>query len=203
MSLPDPNLQDQPIPDPAVSKKRAHSDTASPIEQSCSNEVTPICSTPSTETMPPPDNAPITIQRSNTEKKKKLRTNPISESFLSDEAKSIVREAYQKATEPYLLPVDHFLAFLDNTYNSKSPYHEALRFTSDIKSLLSDMYAMYPSLRTRSLKNRFTRLAKKLKEHFKDEDMEIESLPSEKSIGFTDLSDEEYPSDAVQISQHS
>lgn len=152
--------------------------------------------------MPPPPNLSSSQKRTKPARKKR-KTGATSEDLLSDDTKSAIREVYQKNPKDFVLPIDNLFAFLENSYDSSDPYLEALKFTTDIKSLLSNMHRIYPALRDRSIKNRFTRLRKKIKAHLVSEEFEVGSLSSITSQSSLDLSDEELYTDASQQSQES
>lgn len=135
-------------------------------------------------------------------KKRKIR-DASPDAALTEITKSTIKEIYQKSPEDFIIPVDNFLAFLENSHGNSNPYLEALKFTADIKSLLSNMYTIYPALKERSIKNRFTRLAKKIKAHLAAEEPEVENASSAISQSSADLSDEDLNSDASQQSQKS
>lgn len=200
--VPETGAQEKPTSDQILAKKRPLSVTSPSEQTSFQDEILSVPPS-STDAMPPPANPPSTRQTSLERKKKRLKVDSTSESSLTERAKHTILEAYQKAEKPFLLPMDDFIAFLDNTFGSKNPYLEALKFTSDVKSLLSDMYTIYPTLEERSLKNRFTRLTKKLKEQLKAEAIETGSLLSITSQDSAEPSDDEYQSDASHRSQQS
>lgn len=89
--------------------------------------------------------------------------------------------------------------FLENTHGCNCPYDEARKFTSNIKKLILDMYTIYPHLTEKYMKNRFTRLIKKMKEHT-DNQSETESIPSITLSSHTDFSEDEALSDSSQQS---
>lgn len=192
------------IPVDNPSQKRHHSDTLTSSQQSVSQSEGAASMPPpdGTADMPPPDGA-AKEQKHIKQCKKKRKTEKHLQSILSDHTKAILKERYQSTPEEFILPVDNFIAFLENTYDNCNPYQEALKFTNDVKTLLANMYTIYPFLKERSIKNRFTRLTKKIKAHFKSEEMEIGSISSVLSQSSLDLCEDDIHSDDSRQSQKS
>ncbi|KAL3286599.1 hypothetical protein HHI36_001099 [Cryptolaemus montrouzieri] len=114
----------------------------------------------------------------------------------TETSKHDIKKAFTENPEKFILPFDNFIAFLDNTFGNKNPYQEALRFRNDIKSLLQILYETYPHLQERSLRNRFTRISKCIKEKLKSEEIETSSIAS---LPPTDINDDKSYSDTSQI----
>lgn len=147
-------------------------------------------------TMPPPQqNMCDSLKKP---AKKKAKKEAVDGSKLSDNSVKTITDLFNTSPEAFSIPLQHFIAFLENTHGSSDPLTEAQQYTNDIKSLLNDMHTVYKSLTDRSLKNRFTRLTKKLKQDLRFESEEMESLASQSSL---DLEDD-YHSDSSQSSQH-
>lgn len=179
----------------AYAQKRSLSDTGTPSDHP---------SQPSgdlqIDTMMPPPSQTTSSQKVSKPAKKKCKR---SEAVLSETTKLAIEKVYQKDSEKFILPLDRFLAFLENTYDNSEPYLEALKFTKDVRSLLSNMHTVYPALSERSLKNRFTRLTKKIKDQLILEQIELGSISSIVSHGAQETSDDDLYSDGSQLSQRS
>lgn len=166
-------------------QKRQHSDTLSSIDP----QQLPI---EEVAAMPPPTQTSLTNTKTRPNKKKRKK-DTTSQTPITENSKTIIKEKYSENPNNFILPIDNFIAFLENTFGGSDPYTEALRFTSDIKTLLENIYTLYPFLQERAIKNRFTRLHKKIKAHLISEGLEIESI--------ADSSDREEPlSDCSQQS---
>lgn len=126
--------------------------------------------------MLPPNNQKIIKQ-----KKKKAKIQYSENKGISEITKNDIKKLYDENPKRYSLTLNNFLAFIDNTFGNNSPHLEALKFTKNVKALLSDMYDMYPFLTERSLKNRFTRITKKLKQELRSDADDIESIGSDYS----------------------
>lgn len=178
------------------SQKRCHSDTLTSTEPA-----SPISEIPTTIplNMPPPTTS--SSKHIKSAKKKRKTTSP-PEPVLSESTKTAVMDAYRIDPEKYIIPPERLIAFLENTHGCDNPYQEALKFTTDIKTLLSNMHTIYPTLKERSIKNRFTRITKKIKEQLKQEELETGSISSRLSQYSTDENDED-TSDSSKLSQTS
>lgn len=148
-----------------------------------------------TSFMPPPQQTKGDTPKKPAKKKAKKDTS--DSSSISDQSKKTITDLYMKTPEAFITPLKHFLTFLENTHGSNDPLKEAQQITTDIKSLLKDMHKIYPSLTERSLKNRFTRLSKKLKLDIQTENEEMESIASYSSLD----PDDDYMSESSQSSQ--
>ncbi|XP_050515010.1 ankycorbin-like [Diabrotica virgifera virgifera] len=111
-----------------------------------------------------------------TQPKKKLKRDSSihDDCKISLESKNVIRDHYQK--DSFMLPVDNFIAFLENCYGKSSPLSEALLFTKNIEDLLSDISKIHKSLTDRSLKNRLTRIIKKIKMELGSSNSDAESI---------------------------
>lgn len=148
--------------------------------------------------MPPPKQ--VLQDKPKKPAKKKARTDSADSSKITENSQQIIKHLYTKTPQAFSTPVENLLAFLENTYGCNNPFVEAQQITNDVKSLLSDMFIIYPSLTERSLKNRFTRLMKKLKNDLQLESEEMDSITSQSSL---DPGDDDYNSDSSQMSQKS
>ncbi|KAL3271744.1 hypothetical protein HHI36_022214, partial [Cryptolaemus montrouzieri] len=156
------------------------------------SQVSETSSNASIAAMPPPNNS-TALTKSTKQTKKKRKTDLTSgpEHMLSENTKSIIKGIYEENPEKLVIPVDHFFAFLQNTFDNNNPYDEVLKFTKDVRSLLSNMYFIYPSLKERALKNRFTRLTKKIKSQLSSEEIEGGSICSILTQSSIDSSDQD------------
>ncbi|KAL3268101.1 hypothetical protein HHI36_007228 [Cryptolaemus montrouzieri] len=166
------------------------------------SQVSETSSNASIAAMPPPNNS-TALTKSTKQTKKKRKTDLTSgpEHMLSENTKSIIKGIYEENPAKFVIPVDHFFAFLQNTFDNNNPYDEVLKFTKDVRSLLSNMYFIYPSLKERALKNRFTRLTKKIKSHLSSEEIEGGSICSILTQSSIDSSDQDL--DVIQYTQSS
>ena len=57
---------------------------------------------------------------------------------------------------------ENFKSFLENSFSNSDPLLEAKRYTDDIESLQQMILEMYPFMSNQALKNRVTRLGKKI-----------------------------------------
>ncbi|KAL3287188.1 hypothetical protein HHI36_001665 [Cryptolaemus montrouzieri] len=93
----------------------------------------------------------------------------------------------------YPLTGTDFIAFLESAFGKSDVITEARRYTEDISGLTEMLYDIYPHLNERALKNRFSRLIKKLKGQSETENSEDnESVcsshseaPDEQFLGFS------------------
>ncbi|KAL1506207.1 hypothetical protein ABEB36_005609 [Hypothenemus hampei] len=147
--------------------------------------------------LPPPPSIPKKGKSSKSARKKR-KINPTPDTPLSDATRQLIRDRYEASPQDYVISIDNFFAFLENSFGSSNPLEVALGFTQDIKTLLSNMYAIYPFLVERSIKNRFTRLYKKLKSDA-FEVASISSLQSQSSMDDNSGLDELQQSDDASI----
>lgn len=78
---------------------------------------------------------------------------------------------------------------IENSFGKSDPLCEARRLTDDIPGLLQTLTEIYPHITDKSIKNRCTRLKKKLKHQLQKEeglDMETQSIASTSSQESTD-----------------
>lgn len=112
----------------------------------------------------------------------------------------LIEDVFRKNQGSFQMPFVKFKGFLENSFSNKDPLTEARRFTNDVDLLLSTMKTAYQQLDDRRLKNRFTRLSKRLKQQLQEEGQEIESITSqlsqedreEATMDFSDASQESY-----------
>lgn len=109
---------------------------------------------------------------------KKLKKSTSTDSITNKEAYDSIQDIINKSPAEYILSSENFRSFLENSHGNNDPISEARRFTSDIRSLLNNMQTIYSQLSNRSMRNRFTRLSKKIKKQLQEEGFEVESLMS-------------------------
>lgn len=156
--------------------------------------------------MPPPSMSSTSSHPSKKVKNKKIKVakSLTTEYELSEETRNNIAEIYAQKRNEFIIPIDNFYSFLENTYSCQNPYVEALKYTDNIKSLLENIYLIYPSLTERAMKNRFTRLSKKIKAQWINDKSDSESISSLPSIqSSADSSDEDNLSETSQMSQKS
>lgn len=185
----------QPLNNP--SQKRCLSDTLTSDQTGSVCEIQDDLPTDGAQ-MPPPFTTSKPDKRPK-QAKKKRKTMPTSAPLLSEGTKQIISDRYQASPNDFIIPIDNFFAFLENSFGSNKPYEIALGFTQDIKSLLENMYAIYPFLVERSIKNRFTRIHKKIKSQYINSDAfelnSISSVQSQSSLDENTYLDEPEQSD--------
>lgn len=101
---------------------------------------------------------------------------PLSQQYSSSSTESIVSNSdsafqpieslIEENPEAYPLSFVNFKCFIENCYGKNDPLAELKRFTSDTEAVLTMMETTYPKLESSSLKNRFTRLRKKLEKQW-------------------------------------
>lgn len=168
-------------------RKRAHE-----ASTSASVSLTPS----NNDVMQPPQNPPPHHDQKKKSKAskpatKKLKKDPSEDKCISDATKVAILETYQKDPGVFTVPFEHFIAFLENSHGCSDPYTEALRFTTNVKALLKDMHKVYPVLKERCLKYRFTRVTKKIKASIQLEGADVDSVMSITSMS----SQEDFPED--------
>lgn len=178
------NFEQQTL-DETSGRKRAHETSTS-----TSNDKDSPTSVENSE-MSPPKDLPSSSKKkgkSNSPKPavKKSKTEASDEKSIPTASKQAIHDMYEKNPRAFIIPFENFIAFLENTYGNHDPYSEALRFTPNVRELLGDMYMVYPNLKDRSLKYRFTRVTKKIKASMNLEGSEVDSLVSMTSLSSQD-----------------
>ncbi|KAL1490831.1 hypothetical protein ABEB36_013458 [Hypothenemus hampei] len=124
-------------------QKRLHSDTLTSHSSSvCDTREEP--SVPNTD-MPPPSLTQV-LDKSTKPMKKRPKTDTASDSPLSSVTKQIIKERYEACPEDFILSIDNFFAFLENTFGVNNPYDIAVEYTKDIKTLLANIHICYTSV---------------------------------------------------------
>lgn len=146
---PTPELQTKPL-------KRGPPSTTPSITRTTSIEC---------KTQEPTNNTP----GSENLKLKKLKKSDSTESLTSiDEHLSPIKPLLDKNPDSYILDYDQLLSFLENVYGSSDPISVAKQYTDDINELLIMLENIYPLLEHRSIKNRITRMQKKIRKQIQD-----------------------------------
>lgn len=188
-----PNLELQ-TQDEFSGRKRGH-ETGTPA----STDKGSLSFTESHDMLPPQSSSGRSNQKTKLKVQKPAAKKPKKDSpgdkFLPRQSRQVIQEMYEKNPDSFTIRQENFIAFIENTYNCNDPYSEALRFTPNVKALLKDMYRIYPNLKERSLKNRFTRISKKIKANLRLEGDDAESLTSLTSLSSLDDFAEDLPSE--------
>ncbi|KAG5868696.1 hypothetical protein JTB14_028711 [Gonioctena quinquepunctata] len=184
------NIQTEQTPEsPQPGQKRGptesvdDSDSPEPHSSKLPNGETPL--------MPPPARAAAQEIPKHARKKPKKSSSDIPK--ISEASEKTIRDLFSNDPSKFSIPVNNLLAFLENSFDCSNPWKEAQHFPDNIESLLSDMHIIYPHLTKRSLKNRFSRITKKLKKEVEPDMDERSSLGSQ-----SDILENEYQSDSSQ-----
>ncbi|XP_056635463.1 uncharacterized protein LOC130444390 [Diorhabda sublineata] len=142
---------------------------------------------PTDNQMPPP---PSYKTSHNTTKpcKKKPKTLVTENPKLTLNSQISIQNLYKNNPSNLTLSEIQLTAFLENSHGSSDPLNDALEFTTNIQGLLNDLSLLYAETKERSLKNRLTRLQKKLKRQLNPED-----LSDNKSVSSDNQTDDEHP----------
>lgn len=105
--------------------------------------------------------------------KKKLKSTTESSSKYNT-----LEEIFESSPQNYAISYVNFKSFLDNCHGNSNPLTEARRYTHDIESILDTIHKVYSQLNDRTLRNRFTRLSKKIKRQLEEEGIETASFIS-------------------------
>lgn len=148
-----------------------------------SNVDTPLQLTP--ETTPEPTTnqmLPPSLTNPNTSSKhlkKKFKTIISDHHNLTPSTQKAMHAIYEKNPSDLTPTETQFRAFLENTHGNIDPLKEALIFTSNTQGLLNDISLLYTETKERSLKNRLTRIRKKIKQQPNPEDSDNISVSSD------------------------
>lgn len=135
-------------------------------------------------------------------RRKKLKQAPPSISPVPASSLNSLATIYESQSFP--IPFLHFKSFLENSFGSPDPMAEARRVTDDPRSLLETMHRVYPFLPDRSLKYRFTRISKKIKDRLGLEGADTSSIASLTPHGSQmSLPEVEDTEDCLNVSQES
>lgn len=153
-----------------------------------------------TQSFKSPNSLPIvgakqTAEKHQTKKPKNAIIAPATE---NSESYKIIHELFSKNPDDFNIPFDSFKNFLENSHGNSDPLNEARRITNDVSSLLKIMKMLYSRLVDRSLKNRFTRISKRVRKQLQDESLELSSNFSfgsqtsqdEMEVSLIDISDD-------------
>lgn len=89
-----------------------------------------------------------------------------------------IEEIFTESPLELTISYKNFKSFIENCRGNNDPLTEARRYTNDMKSLLDTIKYVYTKLNDRTLRNRFTRISKKIKKQLEEEGVETESLVS-------------------------
>lgn len=105
------------------------------------------------------------VKRSTSLDKQHLKTKSSSTESLAstgDELYTQMEEIIEGNQDEFPLSYDNFRSFLDNAHGNSNPTAELLKFTEDIMGVINMMKELHAQLNSQSMKNRLTRLRKKL-----------------------------------------
>lgn len=100
-----------------------------------------------------------------------------------------VRQVMEENPTQFTVNYPTLKCIIENSFGKSDPLCEARRLTDDIPGLLQTLTEIYPHITDKSIKNRCTRLKKKLKHQLQKEeglDMETQSIASTSSQESTD-----------------
>ncbi|XP_044748699.1 uncharacterized protein LOC123309578 [Coccinella septempunctata] len=150
----------------------------------------PLTHSPSESPQMPPPVAPAKKPAAKHTKKKAKK----EDSKMSDHSRQTIEQLYKNDPSSFNIPIQNLLAFLENSHGSNNPLKEAQEITNDIKLLLIDLHIIYQSLSDRSLKNRITRMTKKIRK-----ELNIPELDNNYSESSQEPTEEDCYSDNSQI----
>lgn len=174
------------------SQKRPHSPSCDTISLCESQSVDGL--DVNVNIMPPPKIPPTNCNDTTKSIKKRARKESSEELSLSDSTKDAIHNLHKATPKDFTLSADHIISFLENSFGSSNPLHEAQQFTKDVEGLLNDLQQIYPCLIERSIKNRLTRLSKKINKCLLAENTSMDTLSQQS---------DDYLSDSSQASQKS
>lgn len=134
--------------------------------------------------------------------KKKSKAPTTDNAEENQERYDTLKEIFTNHPQDYDLTYENFQSFLDDCHGNHNPLAEARRYTKNVISLLDSIKSLYSRISDRSIRNRFTRLTKRLKKQLQDEGIETESISSissqisqasAKDIPYDDFSDDINP----------
>lgn len=117
-------------------------------------------------------------------KTKKLKRNPSEESLSLpsiDEVMKPVQKVFQEANPPFPVTFDQMTAFLSNAEGNPDPISLAREYVQHIPDLTDTLTKLYPHFTHRNMKNRITRLKKKMRQQLANELINIETSDTEAS----------------------
>lgn len=85
----------------------------------------------------------------------------------------------EESPDNYPLTYENLKMFLENAFGSSDPLSEARRYSSDIPGIIKTLYNIYPTLDDPKIKNRITRLRKRLKKQHNSEDESVDTSDNE------------------------
>lgn len=105
---------------------------------------------------------PTNVQNYKKNKKRKTSSQEsLNDPSTSDDSLNSLQDVITKSPNLFILSFEQFKDFIENTHGSPNPINIALNYTSDLKSLIQMMDTLYP-LSPKNIKNRLTRIKKKL-----------------------------------------
>lgn len=127
-------------------------------------------------------------------KSKKLKTSSSTESLTPiDDLVLPAKEMIENASSPYVLSYEQLCSFLENAHGNRDPLSLSQTYTDNTTDLLKMLDQVYPQLTQRSIKNRITRIIKKIR-------YLLLKTTSHSQLSDQALDDSEYESEASQVS---
>lgn len=161
-------------------KRPASSSSPAPSESTAVETNDKQTNDPSVFTFVPPQ--PIQPKINNTHQinraKKKLKSGNSETNDNNLQQLQLIKELIMKSPTEYSISYENFKSFFENSFGNPDPLSEARRYTNDVVSLLNTIKNLYSNLKDRTLRNRFTRISKKLKKQLEEEGIETDSLTS-------------------------
>lgn len=96
-------------------------------------------------------------------KHKRLKTPNENKNIPFKEQITSVQKYIENSEQNFILNFEQLSSFLENSFGSADPLSIAQDYTHDIPSLLTMLKSIYPHCKHRALKNRLTRMQKKMK----------------------------------------
>lgn len=137
----------------------------------------------STDQLPNITLGPPASQAPRKPKAKKLKKGTLPKKADHPESYKVIGGLYDEDPSQYTVPFYSFISFLEDSQDSSDPLTVGRRFTTDIESLLKTMKVFYSKIPDRSLKNKFTRVSKRIRKQLQEEGMEVASCLSLSSLG--------------------
>lgn len=135
------------------------------------------------------DEHAFTLPSLPTSSQKKLKRSRSAETPVLTVHMENVRQMMEENPTQYTVNYSTLKCIIENSFGKSDPLCEARRFTDDIPGLLQTLTEIYPHITDKSIKNRCTRLKKKLIHQLQKEeglDMETQSIASTTSQESTD-----------------
>lgn len=140
-----------------------------------------------------------------TKSKKKLKRSSSIDPILDITPHLVnVKKMMEENPTQYICSYSALKCFIENSFGNKDVLTEAKRFTADVPGLLQTLLELHPHINNKSLKNRFTRIRKRLIHMMQNEEKGLEttdtlSTTSQESLdNSADYPDHYSPTDASE-----